>query len=524
MYYLNTEGPIVNYRETRNHVFYVDKSLLIEKIIEKIDTGEKYICITRPRRFGKTVNANMLVSYFSKGYDTRYIFDDLKIATCSVYKKHMNQHHVFHIDLSRLPDPCETYEQYISWINRCIRLDIQENYDIEVSDDESTTALLSKTKDKFIFILDEYDSVFFKSFMQDRDKQEYLDFLKSMFIGQSYVDLVYMTGVVPFVNNFQHCEINTLHEIQRVFNHYTIMHDHVFDEYFGILEDEVKGICRKQSKLHYEELASKYKGYSTYAGKVLFNPRSVVSALHRGICLDFWTETGPVYEIANCIERNVNDVKQDIIKMIAGIPVVIELEGYSVLVSRTDTRNAVLSEMVIYGFLSYHNGRLTIPNRELMTKFYNVLRRESMGEIAQIVKQSKELFDATISKEEEKVAQILENMHYQCISILDDIGDNYLKIVVTLAYLYAYEIYKVERIEHIEEGYCDYLFFPKYKRNPAIILEVTCRKSVEEAIQQVKTKNYIECMKDAHTLILCGIQCDSEKNYHCKIEILYPNV
>ena len=513
MYYLNEISPIINFEEIKKSTFYVDKSLLIEKVTTKLRTPEKYICITRPRRFGKTINANMLATYYTIGYDSDELFKQLNISKTENYQEYMNKYNVIHIDFSRLPDPCRNFNDYLQWVKFCIKEDIKEAFDKELVPGEPIQELFKKTNEKFIFILDEWDSVFYKNFMSDKDKKDYLEFLKDLLKDQPYVELAYMTGVLPIAKYSSGSELN-------MFDEYNFMNDNTFDDYFGFQEEEIKKICKKQEKITYMQLKQWYNGYYTSEGKNLFNPRSVTKALERGKCLSFWTETGPMNEVANCIEHNVNDVKEDVVKMVSGIPVEIELNGYSALELQLDTRDEILSAMVVYGFLSYYEGQLTIPNKELMTKFQNVLKRESMGEIAKITQQSKEMLEATIAGDEDKVAEILENIHDKEIPFINYKDENSLSIVVTLAYLYAREIYRVEREEKTGKGFYDFIFYPIYKRNPAIILELKYGKSPEEAIQQIKDKNYMSRVQDANKIILCGINYDTEKHHSCKIEII----
>ena len=513
MHYLNVMSPMINFEEIRNGIFYVDKSMLIERITTKLRTSQKYICITRPRRFGKTINANMLAAYFMRGFDSSGLFDNLNISACDIYKQHINQHNVIHIDFSVLPNPCETYKEYIAWINGCIIHDIKEAYGLDVGKGEPVSSLLSRTQDNFIFVLDEWDSVFYKDFMGEKEKQAYLEFIKNLLKDKAYVELAYMTGVLPIAKYSSGSELN-------MFDEYNFMNDNIFDDYFGFQEDEVKRICEHQNKITYEDLKQWYDGYYTSTGRSLFNPRSVTKALERGKCLNFWTETGPMNEIADCIEHNVNDVKEDVVKLVSGISVEIELDGYSAVDLQLDTRDEILSAMVVYGFLSYYEGLLTIPNKELMAKFQNVLKRESMGVLARITQRSKEMLEATISGNEEKVAEILEIVHNQEIPFITYKDENSLSIVVTLSYLYAREIYTIEREEKTGKGYCDFIFYPIYKRNPAIILELKYGKSPEEAIQQIKDKNYMSRVQDANKIVICGINYESEKHHSCKIEII----
>ncbi|MCI8825337.1 MAG: AAA family ATPase [Lachnospiraceae bacterium] len=96
MNYLNTNILQRLYQDVLNDRIFVDKSMLIHKVSETMNTKSKYICITRPRRFGKTVNAAMLGAYYTKGYDTHQMFDRLKISQTDSYKKHLNRHNVIY--------------------------------------------------------------------------------------------------------------------------------------------------------------------------------------------------------------------------------------------------------------------------------------------------------------------------------------------------------------------------------------------------------------------------------------------
>ena len=194
-----------------------------------------------------------------------------------------------------------------------------------------------------------------------------------------------MTGVLPIAKYSSGSELN-------MFKEYNFMNDHVYDAYFGFCEDEVKMLCnRKDNGVSYEELEYWYDGYYLGDGGHLFNPRSVNYALIDGVCLNYWTETGPMNEIADYIEYNTAAVREDIVKMVAGIPVEADLQGYSASEGQLYTRDEILSAMVVFGFLSYHDGILRIPNRELMEKYQRVLMRESMDGVKEIVEDSKKM-------------------------------------------------------------------------------------------------------------------------------------
>ena len=161
MKYLNTDLPLRNFRRTLKGKIYVDKSGLIEPLNELIGTEGCYVCITRPRRFGKTINANMLGAYYTKGYNSHDIFKNLQISQSNLYEEHLNQYNVMYIDFSHMPDICESYQDYIKSIRKKIYGDLYAAFpEVDKDGYDSLNDLLLATNSSFIFILDEWDSIF----------------------------------------------------------------------------------------------------------------------------------------------------------------------------------------------------------------------------------------------------------------------------------------------------------------------------------------------------------------------------
>lgn len=225
-----------------------------------------------------------------------------------------------------------------------------------------------------------------------------------------------------------------------------------------------------------------------------------------------------MHEIAECIEHNVDEVREDVVKLVSGIPVEAELDGYSAAELQLDSRDEILSAMVVYGFLSYYDGFLTIPNHELMEKFQRVLARDSMGEVKEIVDSSRQMLEATLAGDEKKVADILESVHDREIPFLKYSDENALSCVITLCYLYARKDYQIERELKCGKGYCDYIFLPKKKGKPAIILELKVGGTPEEAIAQIKDKKYTARVESCPEILLVGISYDEKKKHLCRIE------
>ena len=512
MYYLDTNTPMMNYQMNVNSKIYVDKSLLIEKMNELLNTTSRYVCITRPRRFGKTMNISMLGTYYTMGYDAQSLFKDLKIENSDSFKEHLNKHHVIYIDFSRMPDRCDCFDDYLDWVKFCLKTDMKEAFNAEGQVNEPIQEIVKKTEKKFIFLLDEWDSIFYKKFMTEDDKQAYLEFLKGLLKDQPYVELAFMTGVLPIAKYTTGSELN-------MFDECSFLNDREYEDYYGFGEEEVKELCKVYTQPSYEELKYWYDGYYKSDDSSLFNPRSVSFALSKGYCKNYWTETGPMNEVADVIEHNVDEVREDIVKMVSGIPVEVELDGYGATQLELNSRDEILSAMVVFGFLSYHDHELRIPNRELMEKFEKVLKRESMGAIAEITKQSKAVLQATLAKDSDTVAQYLEAVHDHEIPFLKYNDENSLSCVVTLCYLYARDHYDIEREMKSGKGYVDYLFTPKKKQYPPIILELKYDKSAKDAIDQIYERKYIDKVKDYQEVLLVGINYDTKsKRHECIIE------
>jgi len=518
MYYLDTNLSYINFEQTIHDDIYVDKTMLIEKISHRLNKkSSKYICITRPRRFGKTINANMLGAYYTLGYDSHALFKDLMIAKTEGYDTHLNKHHVIYIDFSRLPDPCNSFEDYMTWVKFCLKKDMADAFQITLLPMEPIQEALKRTDERFIFILDEWDSIFYEDFMDEKSKKQYLKFLKGLLKDQPYVELAYMTGVLPIAKYTSGSELN-------MFDECSFLNDREYEDFYGFSEDEVKVLCNQYEKPTYEELKYWYDGYYKSDGSGLFNPRSVSFALRKGHCDNYWTKTGPMNEIADVIEHNVDSVREDIVNMVAGNPVEVELDGYGAAQLELNNRDSILSAMVVYGFLSYHDNELRIPNKELMQKFEKVLKRDSMGAIAEIVKQSKDIMKATLAKNSVAVAQYLEEIHDREIPFLAYHDENSLACVITLSYLYARNYYDITREAKSGKGYADFLFTPKRKGYLAIVLELKWDKSAADAIRQIKERQYIKKVKEYGEVLLVGINYDKQtKKHECIIEG-YPKI
>ena len=490
---LNSMGQLKLFRGRYEGSYFVDKSDILVKLnkaIGKVD--EQYICITRPRRFGKTVMTNLISSYYAKGLSSKEIFNTLKISKNEDYEKYLNQHNVISLYMSDMPFECNSYKDYIRFYNKKITHDLQEAFpQCDIKEENGPwgnfNTIFQDTGETFIFILDEWDSIFHNDMFTESDRRNYLDFLKNLLKDKPYVELAYMTGVLPIKKYSSGSELN-------MFDEFYFPTDTIYDTFFGFTEDEVKQLCERNKKnggsIQYEQLAEWYNGYYTSDGKRLYNPRSINKALSQNTVKDYWTETGPGTEILELIKNNVDAVKEDILKMVSGEKIYFPLRYFKTEFGKAENKQDILSVMIIYGFLSYYDNYVSIPNRELMTKFENVLEDNSMGYIAKLAQNSNVMLEATLAGNTEKMEEILEYVHHTEVPILQYNDENSLSCIVNLIYLNARDKYRIEREEKAGKGFADFIFYPYNPSDTAIILELKKDDTPEHAIEQIMERKY----------------------------------
>lgn len=547
--YLNNKKAKSIYQEVVRSSYFVDKTLLLEELIPIVGCGDgivsasgrwigkgnKYICITRPRRFGKTVAASMIAAYFGKGYDGREIFDGLKIQQCEQFKKHLNRHNVIYMTFSEIPGECKNYRQYISRIEKRLLADLAREFpDMDIDEEDSLWDVLNgiyelKEEVRFIFVMDEWDYIFHRDFVSDSDKNEFIVFLSNLLKDQPYVELAYMTGILPIAKYSSGSELN-------MFLEYTMASEEKFCEYFGFTEAEVDNLYEKylevteEVKITREGLCSWYDGYHTVSGERLYNPRSVVAALNNNNLGNYWTSSGPYDEIFYYVKNNIDDVRDDLALMVSGESVSAKIREYAATSMNLTTKEEIFSAMVVYGFLSSENGKVSIPNKELMNRFEDMLFKEpSLGYVYRLARESERMLKATLAGDTAVMTEILEHAHNTESPILSYSSEIEMTAVVNLVYLSARDAYRMEREDKSGVGYADFIFYPRDRRADGIILELKVDHTPDEAISQIKSRNYAlnfrgklgEKPKCTGRILAVGITFDRKKKVHdCKIEVL----
>ena len=497
--YLNSITPYTLYKSESLSPYFVDKTLMLRELFPYVSAGNRHICITRPRRFGKTIMANMISSFFQKASDSSDVFDSLAISQVDDYRRYKNQYNVIRIDFSKMPRNCDSYTQYIERIEALLIEDVKEAFpQVKINEADAVGDVLESVfvqcGEKFIFVLDEWDFIFHRDFINEIDKEKYVAFLSNLLKDRPYVVLSYMTGILPIAKYSSGSELN-------MFAEFTMVNSPMFGEYFGFTDDEVDDLYRRYivecDRQHKEKSVTRkglrdwYNGYYTKSGERVYNPRSVVFALQFNNLANYWTSSGPYDEIYYYIRNNISDVRDDLALMISGESVTAKIQEYAATSMNLSTRDEIYSAMVVYGFLSYLNGKVCIPNRELMEKFDELLvKNESLGYVYRLAKESEKMLKATLAGDTLTMERILEFAHNTEVPLLSYNHETELSAIVNLVYLAARDSYRVEREDKAGTGYVDFIFYPYDTTADCIILELKVDHTPDEAIAQIIDKKY----------------------------------
>lgn len=531
--FLNNKEPYDKYKTVMKGMYYVDKSEILEELIPALQQELRFFCITRPRRFGKTVMANMIAAFFEKT-EEESLFEGLRISHYDGYKEHVGQHDVIYIDFSEMSKDCTSYKQYIDRVQDGITEDIQEAYpELKIDKTMAVWDILSlvfnKTGHKFVFVIDEWDAVFHMSFITEQDKRNYLLFLKLFLKGKSYVELAYMTGVLPIAKYSDGSELN-------MFMEYNMATKIRFSEYFGFSDKEVDILYRrylkntKNPQITRDSLREWYDGYHTASGERLYNPRSVVCALSDNQLANYWMSSGKYDSIFHYMKYNVDQIQNDLTLMFAGERIPSGIQEYAATAQELKTKEEIYSAMVVYGLLTYENGTVFIPNKELMESYAAMMKKEeSLGYVYRLANVSYQMLQATLAGDTETMTNIIQYAHNTEVPILSYNNETELSAIVNLVYLAARDQYRVEREDKAGKGYVDFIFYPVKSDQDCIILELKVGHSPEEAIAQIKEKDYAlrfrgkiaEKGKYTGRVLAVGISYDKETKEHaCKVEEL----
>ena len=521
--YLNPGSTLFRY-SLRSEI-YVDKSGLIEKTNKLINTEQRYICVSRPRRFGKSMAANMLASYYSREENTEELFNVLKISKEADYRDYLNKYDVIKINIQEFLSMSRSVEEMLNMLQTRLLRELKRKYPEYVDSEHLVFAMqdiYAETKCQFVILIDEWDCMF-REYKEDIESQKkYLDFLRMWLKDKEYVALAYMTGILPIKKYGSHSALN-------MFTEYSMLNPRDMAEYFGFTEDEVRSLCIRYNR-NFQEAQAWYDGYElvtlegndkkTYA---MYSPKSVVDAMLSGIYDNYWNQTETYEALKIYISMNIDGLKDAVIRMLAGDRIEINTGTFSNDMTSFQGRDDILTLLVHLGYLSYHwpDRTVTIPNKEVSQEYVNAISTMNWSEVIRSVDDSRKLLKALWEMDADTVAAGIDRAHRE-ISILQYNDENSLSCTINLAFYFAREYYTIIRELPSGKGFADICLIPRklHADKPAAVIELKWDKTASGAIAQIKEKQYVEALKDYHgNLLLAGINYDkATKKHSCVIE------
>ncbi len=519
------------FRTSLNSQIYVDKSGLIEKTNALIGTQQKFVCVSRPRRFGKSMAAEMLAAYYDRSADASELFEGLKIAKAGSYSKHLNKYDVIKVNMQEFLSIAGNIDEMLKKIKSYVIFDLLEEYEnVKFRDEENLYQVMkdifAKTKIPFVILIDEWDCIF-REYKNDLEAQKkYLDFIRSWLKDQSYVALAYMTGILPIKKYGTHSALN-------MFSEYSMLNAREMTDFFGFTENEVRELCDRYGR-SFEEAKGWYDGYTLFTmekndGKdelkehSIYSPKSLVDAMLSGMFDNYWNKTETYEALKIYIQMNFDGLKDAVIRMLAGESVQINTETFTNDMTTFNSRDDVLTLLVHLGYLTYNwpDRSVSIPNKEVSQEFVNAISTMDWQGVAESVAASRKLLESLWNMDGDAVAAGLEKAHQE-IAILQYNDENSLSCVINLAFYFAREYYTIIREMPAGKGFADICLIPRrlHADKPAAVIELKYDKSAEGAIAQIKEKNYTEALADYHgNLLLAGINYDKDTKAHtCVIE------
>lgn len=516
--YLNPGSD--NFQMARNSEIYVDKSGLIEYLNRVINTEDRFICVSRPRRFGKSMAANMIAAYYDRTVDNGEVFQGLKICESESYAVQGSQYDVIQMNIQDFLTSAEGLENVISELEKALLWDLLQEYpDINYYDKRNLfrtmTDVYRQTGRRFVIVIDEWDCIF-RGYKERKDFQEkYLDFLRGWLKDKSYVALAYMTGILPIKKYGTHSALN-------MFAEFSMTSPGPLASFAGFTAEEVEGLCQRYG-MEFEECRNWYDGYHFEAVGAIYNPRSVILAMKFKKFDAYWNKTETFEALKIYIDMNYDGLREAVIALMAGDRRPVVTENFSNDMTTFHAMDDVLTLLVHLGYLGYEesSSEVYIPNKEIMQEYVNATRTGGWEEVVCALKQSKELLSATLSKDAVRVAEGIERAHLET-SHLQYNDENALSYTLSLAYYAARQKYTILREFPTGKGFADLVFLPKkqYAGLPALVLELKWNHTARTAIRQIRERDYPQALKDyAGNLLLVGIAYDKGSRKHsCEIE------
>lgn len=520
--------------------YYVDKTLMIRDFLDKKPMVSLF---TRPRRFGKTLNMDMLRVFFEKtNEDTSVYFKDKQIWQCGdYYTKHQGQYPVIFLTFKDVKSM--TWEETFQKIRRLISLEFIRHNELETSsvltayekeqyhllagdsgdevDCQMGLQLLSLLLHKHygrecIIIIDEYDTPIQQGHTCNF-YPEIVNFMRNFFSGglkdNPHLAFGFLTGILRVAKESIFSGMNNLKT-------YSILDDG-YSSYFGFTEKEVKDMLRYYGKDDkYNELSEWYDGYR-FGNTEIFNPWSVINYISDN-CFPkaFWQSTGSNEIIGEIIQTATPEITKDLYKLLCGEKIATYIDTGVIYPEVQNNPYSIYSFLLVAGYLKVANiypqsdGNfmcdVAIPNKEITFVYEKeVLNRTNQNSLAISISQ------AIFSKDTQKLQALLEDFMVKSISSIDGANEGFYHGMMLGLCAILGNRYKIRSNRESGLGRFDIQLMPLTKGMPGFIFEFKHTKDehtdlsalADSALQQIEAKKYDTELRDngVNSIISIGI-------------------
>ena len=384
-----------SYEMAVNSEIFVDKTEMIRYLNAVINTQQRFVSVSRPRRFGKTMAADMICAYYDREADSRELFAKRKLSGCApaqvadkeiAWDEYLGRFDVLRLVMTKLFKKGNSVSKSLERLQQMVVRDIKKTYpDVEYFDEgdliQTIEDVYSENNRQLVVVIDEWDAVF-RERQSDKDGQtEYLDFLRDLMKDNQHIALAYMTGILPIKKYGKHSALN-------MFTEYSMTNPRQLASYTGFTEEEVRILCEKY-KMDYDDISNWYDGYvisdripteerdayrkGEYEGyKVsIYSPLSVVESMTTGQIKNYWNKTETYEALAEYIRKDYDGLKDAVALLMDGGRLKIDTSTYQNDMTTFHGRDDVLSLLIHLGYLGYDDetSKVFIPNREILDEF-----------------------------------------------------------------------------------------------------------------------------------------------------------
>ena len=499
-------------RRGRNSNPYVDKSMLIARLNSVVNTEHLYVCVSRPRRFGKSMAANMVSAYYDRTVDGATEFAGLAIAHDPSFDRQRNSYDVLKLNMQQFWSATGNIEKLVARINALVCRELEMTYPDTMFLDpgflpQSMSDVYAQTGRQFVIVIDEWDCIMRES-VDDHDAQKaYLGFLRAWLKDQPFVALAYMTGILPVKKYGSHSALN-------MFDEFSMVDPLEMAPFMGFTSDKVAALCQEWGR-DLNECKAWYDGYRLPGVGEVYAPRSVVRAMMSGEFSSYWTQTETFKALRKYIDMDLDGLHGKVVELVGGGRVEVNTQTYSNDMTTLNSADDVLTLLIHLGYLAYDKGtrEAFVPNREVAGEYANATQDKGWSEVARSIASSKQLLRALLASDAEAVAAGVEQAHSDVASIIAYNHKEDLACTLRLAFYSAMRRYRLVREAPAGKGYADLLMAPLKSSGdiPGVVVELKWGASAQDAIAQMRERDYAAAFRGTpaeRQTLLCGIAYD----------------